>query len=325
MFFYKKFCILFVFGTIISAAGWVGLVYFQLGVPTESTRWIYELVSKKNYYASKIDTPKIIIASGSNSLFGVSARKIENELKIPAINTAVHAGLELEYILHQVKGIAKSGDIIILPLEYEHYNYDSPSRSPYSETIIDYLISRDTKYFKQKSYIDKAQIIFGMNNERWLKGIKAKFLPDKQSDSGYQSDTVDEYGDETANIGEKEIKNITHLGPTNILLAGIHPKTKSWMHLSDFVLWCRENNISLVAAYPSILYNDVYFLPKAAETAMQIHEFWTLNNIPVLGRYDEFVYERKFFYDTFYHLNDVGREQHTRRLIFHLKDLLNRN
>src|SRR3990167_9525985 len=114
--FFKK---LLVFAPIFLA---VFFLYFlpiiKFSNTPNMTFWEKEVYALKDKIASSKQTPKIIILGGSGSLFSISAKQIEESLKIPTVNYATYAGLKT-YILERAKRISNSGDTIILVLEYE--------------------------------------------------------------------------------------------------------------------------------------------------------------------------------------------------------------
>src|SRR6201982_824882 len=86
-------------GLLLSAGVWVGLFYWQLGAPTKSSYWCFEMNRKKLEGAARISSPKLLLVGGSAPLFGVKAQQIENALSIPTINLGTHAALGTEYVL----------------------------------------------------------------------------------------------------------------------------------------------------------------------------------------------------------------------------------
>ena len=315
---YMRFYGLFMGAALFVSILWIVLVYAQMGVPTESSRWAYESVSLKSAYAGSIKERKILIVSGSNSVFGVSAKTIEKELKIPTLNMAVSAGLQLKYILEQTKAIARPGDVIVLPLEYSMYDYDGfPAGG-----LIDYVFARDPDYFKKQSVLEKGKFVLGVDVIRLAKGIKNKYLiADEYSNAGYQSRTLNENGDETNNKHENssQLAAILRFIPIHQLAKGIGKDTTSWEQLDNFTTWCNQNKIAILVTYPSVLYNNAYFSDTAQKTINQINEFWKTRGIMILGTYDESVYAPEYIYDTAYHLNDLGTEKRTRQLIKYLR------
>src|SRR3954469_18262325 len=56
----------------------IAAFYLNLGVPTESSRWCYEINEKKRHLAANISSPKLLLVGGSSTLFGISAREIQS-------------------------------------------------------------------------------------------------------------------------------------------------------------------------------------------------------------------------------------------------------
>src|SRR5215216_5398631 len=72
-------------GLVLPTLLWYALVTFQMGAPTESTRWIKEIYDIKLAKATQRNSPKLLIVSGSNGLFGISAQQIERETGFPTV------------------------------------------------------------------------------------------------------------------------------------------------------------------------------------------------------------------------------------------------
>jgi hypothetical protein len=64
---------------------------------------------------------KLIVASGSATLFGIDTAQLGRELGLPAINIGLHGSLPLRKILGEAARAADPGDAIILALEPEYY------------------------------------------------------------------------------------------------------------------------------------------------------------------------------------------------------------
>ena len=87
-----QFYLMFFGSAILSGLLWSMLVYVQIGVPTESSRQLYEVSIQKLSYANMITKRKLMIVSGSNSTYGISAAMIQQSLHIPTVNMGVSAG-----------------------------------------------------------------------------------------------------------------------------------------------------------------------------------------------------------------------------------------
>lgn len=105
----------------------ISIVYFAVALiltpaPISAEYWVREMtVIKRNIADHYRGQRKVIIAGGSNVLFGVDTVKLSSDLGVPVINYGLHAGLALDEILSEAAAAAESNDTVILPLEREYY------------------------------------------------------------------------------------------------------------------------------------------------------------------------------------------------------------
>lgn len=319
---YKKY--LFVFFSLILVnivIIYPAIFYLQLGAPAERSRYIYEWLDSKKQYATSINTGKLLVISGSSTLFGISAETIERECNIPTVNMGSHAGLGLKYILYDAKKVINEGDIVLLPLEYEEYK----EVEQYGEEYLNYISDRDPEYFIHKNVFEKIDFILSMNPIDIYYGAKAKIRPDSKIISAYDSTYLNQNGDMTNNSIEKKLNG-------NILLRKMpkfafenkeYPSKESKQCLEDFLEFCKEKNVKVFVTYPAYLYHAKSFEGQDLKAINEINEFWKQqNNVIILGNYKDFLYDVNDFYDTIYHLNNIGKEKRTKQLIKYLKPFI---
>ncbi|HEX7413143.1 MAG TPA: hypothetical protein VF411_03775, partial [Bacteroidia bacterium] len=82
-------------------------------------------IKTKHDLLQKTASPKIIFTGGSNVSFGLDSKTIMDSLKMPVINTAIHGGLGLEFMVNNVKPYIHKGDVVILVPEYENFYTDN--------------------------------------------------------------------------------------------------------------------------------------------------------------------------------------------------------
>lgn len=315
---YKKYILIFFSLVLVNIViVYPAIFYLQLGAPAERSRYIYEWLDSKKQYAESINSQKLLIISGSSTLFGVSAETIEHECKIPTVNMGSHAGLGLKYILYNAKKVINEGDIVLLPLEYDEYK----EVERYGEEYLNYISDRDSEYFINKNAFEKMEFILSMNPIDILYGVKAKIRPDSQIINGYDRKYLNRNGDMTNNSIEKKLND-------NILWKQMpkfefgnqeYPSKESKQCLEDFLAFCKEKNVKVFVTYPAYLYHAKSFEGQDLKAINEINEFWKQqNNVVVLGTYKEFLYDVSDFYDTIYHLNNVGKEKRTKQLINYL-------
>jgi len=86
----------------------------NLGVRSNSSQWAFDINEKKMRLAAQTGSPKLLLVGGSATLFGVSAREIQNQTGFRTINLGTHASLGTSYILYLAQEAAKPGDTVLL-------------------------------------------------------------------------------------------------------------------------------------------------------------------------------------------------------------------
>ncbi|VXD23803.1 conserved exported hypothetical protein [Planktothrix serta PCC 8927] len=297
-------------GFIFATIAFTSAVIYQMGSPVPSSRWIYELNQLKTGYLTSIQTPKIILVSGSNTLYGISCQTLEKKLKRPCVNTALTQELGLDYILDHARQIAQPKDTILLPLEYQLYiTHGTPS-----ELLLDYIIAYQPSYFESMNLLQKIRLIMGVSPQRLFQGILAKGQSLSSLTSSYQS-RITPQGDSLDNlkITNKNDPIINGFQPFNLQEYQISSYSRE--QLSQFIVWCRDHQINLISTWPSTVDFSEYQDPKTQEFFQSIKHFYTQAKVPVLGTPEDFMYNKFLFYNSVYHLNDQGRQQRTQKII----------
>ncbi|MEW6492202.1 MAG: hypothetical protein AB1589_06765 [Cyanobacteriota bacterium] len=295
-------------------------VFSQIGAPTESSRWIYEIYTIKSRIANSIKAPKLVVVAGSNALFGISCKMLHEETGIPCVNGSTHAGLGIDYILNRAYSLIKPGDVVLLSLEYGLYlDNGTPTYQ-----VVDYVFSRDPQYLLSLNLITQTRFITGISEQRLIQGITAKFTPPHPIQSGYQSRTLNEYGDETnnrqADMTEKQNEILNRVKPLG--LAGDSMTNYAKERIINFIKWCRKNQIKIVATWPNTIWFDDYREKSKQEFLQKLGEFYREQGISILGKPTDFMYDKSMFFDTNYHLNDKGVRYRTKTLINLLRPYL---
>ncbi len=308
-------------GFLISSLIFLFAVLLQIGVPTESSRGIHEMYTIKSNMANSIDTPKLVIVAASNARFGISCSQIHKETSISCLNGATTFPLGTDYILTRSRSWLKPGDLVLLPLEYGHYLHDGKP----SNLLIDYVLSRDPKYLLSLNLIDQVRFISGISLERVEQGIVAKFQTPQSRNSGNQSATINEYGDETANrkadMTQKQIQTIAKMTSNNEISESI-TSSQGMSSIIKFINWCKKHNINVIATWPNTIYFEVYKEPRQQEFFQSIEKFYQSQGVFILGKPEDFMYDKSMFYDSIYHLHDLGTNQRTKELIDLIKPYL---
>ena len=153
--------------TLIPFIIYIILFYFQLGADIKSEYWINSSYQYKDFKAKSIKSKKIIIISGSNSLFGINSELIQKKTGYPVVSLAVHASLDIDFLLYKIKEHINDGDIIVMPLEFEFYSRADKISDWFSNNMMTWGVD----YIKQLSLINLGKFIITTKPDRVLKGV----------------------------------------------------------------------------------------------------------------------------------------------------------
>lgn len=285
----------------------------------EQERYLDEWLYKKDTYANSISGEKIMFISGSNTLFGVDTERIEKTLDTPTVNYGVHAGLSY-YNLDRAKKHLKTGDIVILPLEYSYYTWH---HDIFEKAFSTYLIGYASTEIKKLTISDKLKFIAQQSTKDLVKFTYHRIIPPPRTEGAYSSHYLNTNGDMTNNHMDKKLTdNALQSKISNTVFSEQPLTTDAKEELSSFIAYCHDNDITIYAAWPNYLWRDKEFTDKDLEGVHAIEDFYHSQNIEILGNYTDCLYDADLFYDTTYHLNEEGKRIHTDYLINLLKDKL---
>ena len=319
---YRRFNI----GLLIAVPLIVGLyltsIYFFYFDEKDNSFSIQTYLEYKDDLAKKIKGNKILFSSGSNNFLGIRAYQIADEYNVPAVNLSVHAGLGTSYIIERVKRVAKSGDVVILPLEYGNLTYNGDE----SVVLNKYLLSYDKAYFNANfDFTEKLSIISSISildlfshlfmpiSEYEKKQVKDNFLKDlnKNGDMLHM----------TEHDSLKTKKNPFKL-PDPITL-----ETLALKEITEFNEYCKKNGILLYITFPNIVYDKAYETNKYEQYFNFLNSYFSKHDVNIIGTPENAMYPRELFFDSEYHLISRGSDLRTDDFIEQMnkdKVLLNR-
>ena len=259
----------------------------------------------------QIKTKKIVIIGGSSTSFGIDSDFIENKLKIPVVNMGLHGNLGAEFWLESVKGNLRKGDILILSSEYYRlyknnwYGMEGNSVATallYTPKKIP-IIFKDYDLFKTWLHG-----ILRMTKAYWH--IYPKFQPLLEENYGVYD--IRSFKNDNIKAGLNDMFNGTF---SKIDL--VFDKDKfSIEKMQDYAAYFNDRGVEFFITPPSVM-NEFINEQQSVNYYDSINKY---TNIPVLNKYSNYVFERKYFFDTFYHLNTKGRKMRSELLVKEIRD-----
>ena len=299
---------------------WSGIVFGQIGGLTKSSQWIDDAYEKKESIAKDIDGKKVVIVAGSNALFGIDSKLIENAFGVRVVNFGVNAGIELPLTLFIAKKVIRDGDTVLMPLEYPMYSYDGTP----GVQMIDYVLSREASFFWNLSLYEQFYVLWHVDIRRVYDGYLARGGV-RVSRGVYGAHHIDGYGDQIkTELKYKEpymrsqIKK--HILSPETYGASFDRNALGWKYLDDFVTWCEGKNVKVIFMPSTLMKSKSYFDdPK---------ERWFYENIAkevrkkgwnYVGKPYEYMFDSSQYFNTNFHLINKARKVRTLKMIDDLR------
>lgn len=106
------------------------------------------------------DVPnRIIVDSGSNAIHSIDAQKLEAHFGRPTLILSDNAGYPLRHKIERLANHLKTGDTLILPLEWLHYRTDDALPADYVQSILDESGS-NAFYYRELPWQERALFVY---------------------------------------------------------------------------------------------------------------------------------------------------------------------
>lgn len=245
---------------------------------------------------------KLLLVSGSNARHGISAEQLSERVGVPVVNAACHAGLGRRYILHFARAAFQTGDLVVLPLEYDLYDKDGPAT-----VKLLYVFAHDKRYLYEASFIERIQMLYGGNVTHWLAQLvaarraistQAAMPPVSVAAPSWRTPAVDP---------------ATDTGKLKRTRMDFAISDESFEELAAFANYVAARGGMAAVAFPSILY-DVMDTPANAAFLDRLQARLRSAGITVIGTPAGSFFEIQDISDTIYHVSKLGQVKSTERL-----------
>jgi len=133
----------------------------------------------KWFLLKEVPGPRIIFESGSNSHHAIDTDAVGEAIGMTAINIADNGGYAIEDKITRLETYARSGDVVVLPLEWTFYH-----REKLTDNYVDTLFTDNRDYFRSMPPIRRAQRALSLPPEKVIREFfKRKFRPAPETES----------------------------------------------------------------------------------------------------------------------------------------------
>ncbi len=297
--------------------------------------WLRDVLICKKDIALRTPSPKVIILSGSNAFWGMRSDILEKELNRSVVNLAFHASFSLYFYPCLLKDILNEGDVVVMPLELDHYSMESPWNKTsipaylgFGKSLFDIPKPWEPYLNYTFSYIWNYEFIYGMfRNLKNPSYLRQLYLPTVQGDSCVaEFRAIKDNPVPTRLADVYNYLNMTSRGDINWtrnLEASIQPKKIRCEVSQEFLSDYRRLEEMVLAHKASIyLVWPVLWDSDNMEELSRLRNSLQKNSITLHGNPEEMQFPVEAFSDTYYHLKMEYAEERTRRLLPCLKKLI---
>jgi hypothetical protein len=307
--------------------------------PTRHTsgnaRWIYFFDAEKRRIADATAGPRVHLLGGSGALYSVRAKTLQARLGLPVVNHGLHAGLKADYLLRRARQVLHPGDTAVLFLEYDTFfpwEHPSPTsgKSDSLWALADYVLPFDLPYFASRSPREMLELFGALTpsehagrifDSLFKKPLAGKAREQILAGLNERGDLIVNRRSEQTAIHRKSLKSYKALRayrPSRELLESQDNP------LNRFLEWSRDNDVSVIGGFPAFLDFPEYHSGPAAEYFESVAAYYRARGIPTLATPFDFMFPAEVFFDTCYHMNDVGADLMTAKVAEHVSPLLER-
>ena len=250
--------------------------------------------------------PRIIFIGGSNLSFGLNSQMIHDSLSINPINTAVHAGIGIRFMLENTLKYIQEGDVIIMAFEYYHF---LQSYNNISDELFRAIVDVNTDKIDILSLGQKISILSYLPRYSLSKFKPSEYFGFGESDI-YSVNSFNKYGDTDAHwdMKDRDYEPIKIQGKLNMDVVN---------EIKHFVNTAKKMGAKEVyLTFPSL---DEISFELSEDIISQIENVVNEKNFKTLGTPRRYSMPEEMMFNTHYHLNKRGVDYRTQLLIEDIK------
>jgi hypothetical protein len=262
---------------------------------------------KKDSLLANVPSPRIIFVGGSNLSFGLNSQKIKDSLHLNPINTAIHAGIGLKYMLENTLQYTQKGDIIVLAPEYDHFYEDWNHSSNVLFRMVFDVKRMGIKLLNRK----QIQNCIPYTGGYILSKVNVCEYINIDEDETYSVNSFNIFGDADAHWILKN-RQFKPFGQTSF--TKYNPDIMMQIKLIFNEL--QKKGCTPLISYPGFQESS---FNNTKESITNVEKEFHANGFTVLGTPQRYMMPDSLMFDTPYHLNKTGVERRTALLIEDLK------
>ena len=267
-------------------------------------------IADKMHLLDSVQSPRLILMSGSSMAFGVDSDLLSKELEIPVVNASLHFKLGSRFMMDQLKASVRKGDIVLITLEYVIKSKGSCEEKlmaadfyPPAKNWIHFTSSSEEVGAYTTHRLADFKLLMG---EMWS-GTRTRPISIDDTTSVFFRKCFAKNGDLLGHLNNPQPKfDVPEM--TNQV-----EFSKQIKDLNDFEDFAKQKGVQVFFTFPSYVESG---FEKNMPVIKKIEQQYRDNlNFPILGSPENSIMDEGYFYDNPFHLNAQGRKIFSSRLI----------
>lgn len=248
---------------------------------------------------SNSENRKLVFVGDSNLAFGIDSSVLSEELGIEVHNTGILRGVGLAFALNQVKPFLQSGDKLIICPAYTQTT--TGHGGIYGNDKLGFVLKTYPSHISSLSEPEQLGPVLSGVSKIIRSPLKKILGLNTEPGFMYTRSGFNEYGDYKSNKYESSrFKPDYYKDYINPLL-----NRKAIFWLNEEIELLKERGIDTQFMYPA--YPKSIYRAKNHEFDKFDKDLRELIDCEVLGTKEDFLYHDSLFFDTQFHMNDIGR------------------
>ncbi len=293
---------------------------------------IQDWVETKRSIAQEKESPKLILAGGSNVFFGLHAETLSESLGSPVVNLGTHGALPSTFHFYELDKVLNEGDVVLYLPEYEKYRENGYQANTGS---VSYLISNAHDYLEKIPRRHYLAILFSLRGTDYFGHF---FIDDKKFNKRIQrfrrqmGTVMSSYGD-VLNNRESDQTTAMKANRVNIL-----PVSLDQLQLLDFRSLETTGNfarmivsehgrlnakgVTLFFSWPNTIDAPEHHTDSTRRKFEELGKLLRSHGVRVVGDPYSAMLPKSDFFDSNYHLLKEPSRKRSERLLPELRRAL---
>lgn len=259
----------------------------------------------------RADGSRIVLVGGSGLAFGVDSARIETAAGRPVLNTALHAGLGLNFMIAHALPLTRSGDVLVVVPEYGILDDDGVADEGLQAAV---LLARFPSGLRFAEFADLGPLLRGFPDVALHRLVVDPAVELKSRRSGryvYSRAGFDERGDE---VGHRRV-------PAPHVSLRMEVGKNVTRHVAQLGAWAEEatrRGLFVVVLFPSIPASVA--AENRASLGVVAAALRTVPGARVIGSPEDAILPDDAFFDTPNHPTGAGATLATERICAQLAE-----